>query len=159
MNPRKPSVVLICAVAALAMVIGLYLFGRSRPVAATTQATGETAVSTRAPALSAPKPGSPALTQAQADAIGSTFASGETARVAAQLSGRIRAEYEASPSTILTPGESLMIRAADVRVTGVGRAVGLVRSHSAAGSTQWALGLVLENGQWKVLTMVKVGAS
>ena len=101
--------------------------------------------------------GSPALTQAEADSIASTFASGDIARVAALLADGVRAEYEAAPGAILSPGETMTFRAADVMVTGVGRAAGLVASHSATGSTQWALGLVLQNGHWKVLTMVRAG--
>jgi hypothetical protein len=153
MSRGRLPVVLICTGAALVVVVGLYLTGWSHPPAT------QPATSTDAPVASSStsRLGSPALTQAQADVIGATLASGDTARVAALLADGVRAEYESSPSSILPPGGSLTIRAADVRVTGVGRAAGLVRSHSTAESTQWALSLVLEKGQWKVLMMVKVG--
>jgi hypothetical protein len=146
-------VVLICTGAALGLVVGLYLSIWSHPLAT------QPARSSIAPVAGSPasRLGSPALTQAQADVMGATLASGDRARVAALLANGVRAKYEASPGPILARGETLTIRAADIRVTGVGRATGLVNSHGAAGSTRWALGLVLQDGRWKVLMMVKVG--
>jgi hypothetical protein len=138
----------------------IYFLGKVAGPAATSPSAPSGAQASGAPTSSPGATavvGSPALTQAQADAIASTFASGDTARVAAVLADGVRAEYEASPGPVLSPGESLSIRAADVRVTGVGRAAGLVGSHGAAGPTRWALGLVLQKGEWKVLMMVKAG--
>ena len=140
------------------VVVGLYLSGRSHPPAAL-KLGDQPARSSGAPVAGSPtsRLGSPALTQAQADVMGATLASGGTAQVAALLASGVRAQYEASPGPILAPGETLTIRAADIRVTGVGRAAGLIDSHGAAGPTRWALGVVLQDGQWKVLTMVKAG--
>jgi hypothetical protein len=160
------------AVAALFLLGAIYLFGggghsvdtvrHAHPVAtsadvpvAGVSTSGAASVPRSSAVVPGTRVGSPALTQAQADVIASSLASGDTGRVTALLAGGVRATYEASPGPILAPGETLRIGAADVRVTGVGRAVGLVRSHGAAGETRWALGLVLEDGQWKVLTMVK----
>jgi len=157
MSRGKLPVFLVSMGVALLVVVGLYLSGRSHPPAAL-KLGDQPARSSGAPVANSPtsRLGSPALTQAQADVMGATLASGDTARVAALIANGVRAEYEASPGPILPPGGSLTIRAADVRVTGLGRAAGLVRSHSATESTQWALSLVLEQGEWKVLTMVKV---
>jgi hypothetical protein len=163
MSGGKARVAWFGALAVLVLVAGVHFFvGVADPVA----------ISTSVPVTGTPKSGSvaaphggevvpgwrlggPALTQAQADAMAATLASGDTGRVGALLAGGVRARYEASPGPILAPGEILSISAADVRVTGVGRAAGLVRSHGAAGSTRWAVGLVLEDGRWRVLTMVK----
>lgn len=165
MSRGKRSVPWISAAAVLILVVGIYLWIKVAGPAATSPGVPVASAPTTTGAPASPPGttvvpggiGSPALSQVQADAIGAALASGEAARVASVLAEGVRAEYEASPGAILAPGESLAIPAADVRVTGVGRAVGLVVSHSAAGSTRWALGLVLQDGQWKVLTMVKAG--